>query len=198
MIPPELQQRPQWVVWCLETRGGRPTKAPWIAGAHRTRRASTSDPATWRPFEDATAAVWADGVGYVFSAVDPFVGVDLDGCRDPATGALAPWARRVVSMFATYTEVSPSGTGVHVLARGHVPGPRHRRGPVEMYDSRRYFTITGQRLGRRRRSPRRQHAVDALYSEVFHVDAAEPVANGEIFESRLGLVGDDDSERLMG
>ena len=127
-----------------------PNQAPWIAGPRRRGRASSSDPETWNSFDSAVASVWSDGVGYVFAAADPYIGIDLDDCRDPATGELASWAERRIDRIDTYTEVSPSGTGVHLIAHGHVPGPRRRRGPVEMYDSGRYFTITGNILGQAR------------------------------------------------
>ena len=59
----------------------------------------------------------ADGVGFVFNG-DGLGGVDLDACRDPGTGELTSWAQEVVDDFASYTEVSPSGTGLKIFARG--------------------------------------------------------------------------------
>ncbi|HSP96544.1 MAG TPA: hypothetical protein VL049_04785, partial [Candidatus Dormibacteraeota bacterium] len=59
------------------------------------------------------------GVGFVFHAMlNPFAGIDLDGARDPATGVLAPWAQSIVAACDSYTEVSPSGTGVKIIVRG--------------------------------------------------------------------------------
>ena len=84
--------------------------------------------ATWRDFETvrdhATAAEC--GLGFVFTADGSFVGVDLDDCRDPATGTLDEAATNIIARLDSYTEVSPSGTGVHVLLKGELPDGRNR------------------------------------------------------------------------
>src|SRR5918997_6093906 len=144
-IPEPLRQRPQWVVWRYEIIDGRRTKLPYIAGGVGT--ASTTDLMTWRPFETAVAALDSrryDGVGFVFCNADPFAGVDLDDCRDPETGELEEWAEEIVRNLNGYAEVSPSGTGVHVIVRGKAPNKR--RGRLEAYSSERYFAMTGQVL----------------------------------------------------
>ena len=108
--------------------------------------ASATGPATWSSFEEVVAAYEAggfDGIGFVFSKNDPYGGIDLDDCRDPATGDIAPWAQEIIDKFASYSEVSPSGTGVHILR----PRQRYRRAAsgkrIELYSSERYFTVTG-------------------------------------------------------
>ena len=147
-VPEALRERRQWVLWRLEKRPGKkkPTKVPYRPdGQH----ASTTDPATWNAFDVVRAAHQAgrfDGVGYVFAPDDPFVGIDLDGCRDPTTGDVESWARGMIDRFTTYCEVSPSGTGVHLIIEGALPEGGRKRGPVECYDSGRYFTITAQSL----------------------------------------------------
>ena len=83
----------------------------------RTRAAAPSPTTrtTWSDYETALAAVEKyelDGVGYVFSDDDPFIGIDIDDCRDPETGVIAPWAQEIIDSVPTYWEVSPSGTGV--------------------------------------------------------------------------------------
>jgi putative DNA primase/helicase len=146
-IPDVLKERPQWVNWCLEEREGKTTKIPYTPGT--VRRASSTDPTTWRTFSEALTAYEAgeppyDGIGFVFSSEDPFAGVDLDDCRDPETGELEEWAAEIVQELGGYTEVSPSGTGVHVIVRGKAPNKK--RGRVEAYSSQRYFAVTGQVL----------------------------------------------------
>jgi primase-polymerase (primpol)-like protein len=136
-IPEELQQRAQWVV--------HTEKVPYIAGG--IGRASSTDSLTWRTFEEAVQALRTgryEGIGFVFSSGDPFAGIDLDGCRDAETGALEEWAEKIVKAFGGYTEVSPSGTGVHIIVRGKAPNKK--RGRVEAYSSERFFTVTGERL----------------------------------------------------
>jgi primase-polymerase (primpol)-like protein len=144
-IPEELRRRPQWVVWKLEKRDGKPTKVPYIAGG--VGKASSTDSLTWRSFEEAVNALQTgryDGIGFVFSSGDPFAGIDLDGCRNPETGELEDWAAMIVADFGGYVEASPSGTGVHIIVRGKAPNKK--RGRVEAYSSERFFTVTGEAL----------------------------------------------------
>jgi putative DNA primase/helicase len=154
-IPEEFTERPQWVCWRLEEREGKQTKVPYIAGTNR--RASSTDLMTWRTFDQALAAYEAgeppyDGIGFVFCSADPFVGVDLDDCRDPESGAVAEWAQRIISRVEEgYIEASPSGTGVHVIVEGTARGGRAQKkvlpkGKVEMYSRERFFTVTGRVL----------------------------------------------------
>jgi len=149
-IPEQLTERTQWVCWRLEEREGKPTKIPYTPGT--MRRASSTDLMTWRTFSEALAAYEAgeppyEGIGFVFCSADPLAGIDLDGCRNPETGEVAPWAQRIVADASEgYVEVSPSGTGVHIIVEGRVRDGGMRRGPIEMYSRDRFFTITGQAL----------------------------------------------------
>jgi primase-polymerase (primpol)-like protein len=147
-IPEELHDRPQWVCWRYEERGGKKkTKVPYTPGTDK--KASTTDLMTWRTFDEALAAYVAgeppyDGVGFCFSSADPFAGLDLDGCRDPETGVIEPWAARIIANASEgHVEVSPSGTGVHIIVEGCVRDGGMRRGPIEMYSRGRFFTVTG-------------------------------------------------------
>ena len=72
--------------------------------------------------------------------------IDLDKVRDPETGQTEEWARQIVLEVNSYTELSPSGTGYHILVRGTLPPGANRRGRVEMYDGKRYITVTGQHI----------------------------------------------------
>ena len=115
-VPDVLRRERRWVLWGLELRKGKLTKVPYNAGSGQ--RASSTDPQTWTDFESVVRAFRAsqtsapgayNGVGFVLG--DGYAGVDLDDCRDPATGELAEWAQQVVQYLNTYTEASPSGTG---------------------------------------------------------------------------------------
>lgn len=145
-IPAPLAEREQWVCWRPVDRGGKPTKVP--INCRNSKLADSSDPATWATLEEAIpyARRHSCGVGYVFAADDPFVGVDLDDCFDPESGELADWAMFIVWHLASYTEVSPSGTGVHLWMRGTLPSGRRRAGHIELYDRLRFFTVTGHAL----------------------------------------------------
>lgn len=148
-IPNELTERRAWVCWRIETRDGHPTKVP--IDPTTGGRASSTDDGTWSDF--ATALEYHEsetsgtaGLGFVFSPTGPFVGVDLDDCREPDSGDLEEWAHDVLLELDTFAEVSPSGTGAHAIGRGEVPGDRNWKGNVEIYDQKRFFTVTGYHL----------------------------------------------------
>jgi putative DNA primase/helicase len=149
-IPDQLTERPQWVCWRLEERKGEMTKVPYTPGT--LRRASSTDLMTWRTFSEALEAYERseppyDGIGYVFCSADPFVGIDLDKCRDPEDGEITEWAQKIISRVQEgYVEASPSGTGVHIIVQGAVRDGGMRKGKVEMYSRERFFTITGALL----------------------------------------------------
>src|SRR5207249_3819246 len=90
------------------------------------------------------------GIGFVVTANDPYVGLDLDHCRDDH-GAIAPWAQAIVNEFQSYTEITPSQHGLRIWVRGTWPENRGRRknvgdGQIEVYGRERYFTVSGQHL----------------------------------------------------
>ncbi|UTF54846.1 hypothetical protein [Natronosalvus rutilus] len=166
-IPEQLRERDQWLCWRSEDRDGKPTKVP--INPRTGSFASSTDDTTWSDFDSAFAysqSGTADGIGFVFTASDPFVGIDLDDCRDPETGHPDPEMKSLVKRLDSYTEVSPSGTGYHVLIEGSLPSGRNRRGQVELYDHARYFTVTGDRVpGLPSKINRRQTELEEIHRE---------------------------------
>jgi hypothetical protein len=148
-IPSELRDRSQWVNWRYDTVDGKLTKVPYKPWGEA--KASTTQPATWGTFEAARGhqREGFDGIGFVFREDGGLAGVDLDHCRD-ADGNIAPWAAEIIRDLDSYSEVSPSGRGVHIIVRGALPGGGNKRayetGAVEMYARGRYFTMTGDHL----------------------------------------------------
>jgi putative DNA primase/helicase len=161
-FPAELAERAQWVNWKLiqKRTDAKPTKIPYDAKTGGS--ASSTDPTTWASLEAALERLSQggyDGVGYVFAEDDPYTGIDLDHALSDA-GELEPWAQPIVAAFDSYTELSPSRTGLHIIIRGRVPdGQGHlvklRKTPlwredahpdaaIEMYSSGRFFTMTGE------------------------------------------------------
>ena len=68
-------------------------------------------------------------------------------CRNPKTGEISPWAQKIIDRVQEgYVEISPSGTGVHIIVEGTVRDGGMRKGPIEMYSRGRFFTITGEVL----------------------------------------------------
>lgn len=151
-VPIILAAHPQWVRWrwSWADKQQKWTKVPIHPSS--SRNASSTDPATWGKFETVVANLRlhdVDGIGFVFTANDPFCGVDLDLCRDPATGELSEMARSVVEELQGYSEVSVTGTGVHVIVRASLGchgGMKSKH--VEVYDRGRYFAVSGHPLAR--------------------------------------------------
>lgn len=139
-IPEELRQEARWV--CFNEN--KLPIAPATGGP-----ASSTDPRTWTTYQQAAEAVprlGCRGVGFVLG--DGWAGIDIDHCIGP-DGQAAPEALTIINAMNTYTEYSPSGTGIHILWRGRKPGKACRRAlpggiGLEMYDGGRYFTITGR------------------------------------------------------
>jgi hypothetical protein len=180
----------QWLCWRAEERDGKPTKIPYspLTGA----RASSTDPETWTTYTEAVSACKErgyGGIGFVFTPEDDLCGVDLDGCLDPETGEIETWAWEIVEELDSYTEISPSGTGVHILVKGELSEGRNRKGRFEAYDRGRYFTVTGKLLSNSSRTiENRQEELQGVVRRVFGeeganghtkpVAAPEPVDNG--------------------
>lgn len=148
-IPESLRARDQWICWERTERDGETTKVP--IDPQTAEFASTTNDRTWSDLETAleyldSNPTAVDGIGFVFTSTDPLVGVDLDDCRDPETGQPTSRAKNIINRLDSYTEVSPSGTGYHVLIRGELPAGRNRRGHVELYDHARYFTVTADHV----------------------------------------------------
>ncbi len=143
-LPESLHQYDQWICWREQTRGSKPTKVP--VDPQTGQYASATDAETWTSLNEARAYAdgeSVDGLGFVFTDADPFVGVDLDDARDPEAETPTEWAEEIIEDLDSYTEVSPSGTGYHVLVEGELPPGRNRRGNVELYETSRFFTVSG-------------------------------------------------------
>lgn len=176
-IPAELRGIDRWVIWRYEERGGKLTKVPHSGIAGGPSGASEKWRETWCSFSDALEWVEhgeADGIGFVFTDEDDILGIDLDDCRDLETGEIASWAGPIIMGLSSYSEVTPSGAGVHVLCHGELPPGSRRKGDIEMYEQGRYFTVTGERLpdlpqDLKRRTP----ALARLHGEIFPAAESE-------------------------
>lgn len=148
----ELKGYRQWVAWTWTRRetaaGFRWTKPPLNPASGRT--ASISNPVQWSSYERAALSVEQRelaGVGFVLTERDPFIGIDLDKCRNPASGVIEQWALDILALAETYAEVSPSETGIRLLARGGLEkATKWDAAHVEIYDRGRYVTITGRHI----------------------------------------------------
>jgi hypothetical protein len=172
-FPIALRGLRQFVVWKLEERNGQTTKVPY--NAKTGRKASSTNSNTWAGFEEAVSAYkngGFSGIGFVFAS--DYCGIDLDKCRNPHTGEIEQWALDIIEKLDSYTEVSPSGTGLHIFVKARLPKTGTRKGRIEVYDSGRYFTLTGLHFAS---SPicinDRQEEVSALYEAIKDTQTAK-------------------------
>jgi hypothetical protein len=189
----------QWVCWRTEERSGKSTKVPYSPATGA--RARSDDRATWDTFAEAREAAEKpgyDGIGFVFTAGDPFCGVDLDECVDPETGEVEPWALDLIKELDSYSELSPSGRGLHVLVRAKLPEGGNRKGRIEMYDRGRFFTVTGNRLpGAPNRIEDRQERVEALHARLFPCFQREQIPPATSGAAANGLADEEVVRRAM-
>src|SRR4029453_15303191 len=185
-IPAELRAMQQWVVWAHTWKEAEKkfAKVPYSPTAGTL--ASSTDPTTWGTFDEAVAAYTTsrakgsphdalDGIGFVFTGTQ-YMGVDQDHVL--SDGVPAPDAARIVRELDTYTEISPSGTGVKSFIKATKPGAGWSKISglgLEMYDDSRYFTMTGHVLDGVPDAPQeRQAQVDALYYRVLAERLGKP------------------------
>jgi len=166
-VPHTLRDYRHWVGWHYEHKPDQSkpwAKVPIQLHAHTLRdgnvkRASTNNNHSWVAWGTALDILnrvnagnqsTIQGLGFCVGQ-STIVGIDLDHCCNSQTGVIDDWARSIVDTLNTYTEYSPSGSGLRLLCFGTLPettGRKYRNGPVEMYDrsTNRYLTITGQRV----------------------------------------------------
>ena len=160
-IPKVLKELRHWVLWRYEQRNNKITKIPYRADGGK---AKTDTRYTWGDFETIYKQYLAslnkpkpyNGIGFVFSKTDGYVGIDLDGVLCPDTGEQLPIAAEIIQTLDSYTEITPSGAGYHIIIRGDLPEGWRKKTlkylsplggknnvEIEIYQEGRYFTMTG-------------------------------------------------------
>tara|TARA_B100000683_G_scaffold275779_1_gene327636 strand:- start:962 stop:3136 length:2175 start_codon:yes stop_codon:yes gene_type:complete len=197
-VPSELQEIDQWVAWAMESRGSgqKPTKIP--KNPKTLCNAKTTSTDTWGSFEEACAACEAnpelDGIGFVFTDNDPYVGIDLDGVVDQETGELNQIATDFHTRLESYTELSPSGTGLHIIVRGHLPKSGSRKGQVEMYEKGRYFTFTGKAISPQNSIAANQESLCDLHKK--YINPTDRHLTNSLGHGGIGI-SDDELQQLL-
>jgi hypothetical protein len=199
-VPAELRRLPQWVAWRYgQARpGGKRAKVP--IDAKTGGKANITDRRYWSPFEAALEARdrrGLDGLGFALAECGGIVIADLDGVYDPQAGGVVGWAAGIVREFGSYTEVSPSGDGLHLIAFADLPANLKRK-PVELYVRTRYVTITGRLLPG---SPPEVREASAAVADLYRrltapSPGAGPAREGPGAASACPLPDDDELIRL--
>lgn len=169
-IPDEMRKADRWVLWTRGTRGDQITKIPinpWTGHGARS-----NDPGTWAPFDRALKALSNDPdcVGLGFMLGDGWFGIDLDNHGTRTETEMETLEKEFLDALPSYNEYSQSGKGIHIICRGHLPETperRRRAGDIEMYDSGRFFALTGRivRAETARTITDGTEAVKALYAK---------------------------------
>lgn len=168
-IPRHLQRFAQWVLWRFDWVDDCWAKV--LYDPISNQRAATDDRSTWASFEVVVRLYSEqkdrfDGIGFVFTVDDDLCGIDFDDCIHE--GELLEGRSEWLEKFDSYTELSVSGTGLHVIARGTWGKGRRRKDPnVEVYDRLRYFTVSGRSWGDVKEIRWRQSQLEEFKSELF-------------------------------
>lgn len=140
-IPAELRALDQWVLWkYIDVGAKKLSKVPYSCEGYK---ASVIEAKTWNTYLNVLNAFSLgnyDGIGFVFQESNNLTFIDLDECE----GNKVDFDRqlKVFKEFDSYSEISPSGKGLHIIVRGKVPTGR-RRAHIEVYSTERYATMTG-------------------------------------------------------
>jgi primase-polymerase (primpol)-like protein len=191
-LPQSLIDIPRWLLYFLLTRepGTKPAKIPvdpnTLNPGNRPEHCASFEmvvdlfqnarpmPFMEPPVEPPPFA----GIGFRFEydATAPFVFVDLDDCFNRETGDPEPWAVSIVERLDSYTELSASGSGLHILLRSSQPPAQGcRRGKIEIYSKGRWAAMTGHHIeGTPRDLEDRTQELLALHRELFQPPSSTP------------------------
>lgn len=157
-LPQRMQQVKQWLVWRFESYEGdkKPRKVPYyISGwPRRGKQGSPEDRSALATFEVALKVLVRgarglsfDGIGFAFLPDDGLIGIDIDGAIDPESGEVSELCERIVRDCNSYTELSPSGRGVHIIVEGQSATFKDNSIGLEVFCGRQFFTCSGRLWG---------------------------------------------------
>lgn len=209
-IPAELAGRQQWLLWKYEWDEKRSSwlKVPYYPGGGRRAGDQGTDRDRMRLAVLQVArrvyekGGWS-GIGFAFLPDDGLIGIDIDKQYDADTGEMSTRCRGIVEAFNTYTEVSPSGKGLHLYVLGKTETAKSNDIGVEMFCDKQYFTVTGRHLVNTpkdvRAAPegalRRMHATIDEAKEARRV-AAKPAPAPAARPAQPDTSGNDDFRRV--
>jgi len=158
----ELRKYKAWVDW--KTIDGR--KIP--INPRTGKAASTVDSSTWSNFGEV--GLKSPNRGFVLSDDDPFTCIDIDHCLismnvidGERNWEISKKATEILFYLDSYTEISPSHTGLHIWVKGKIPAAI-KRSDFEIYSTKRYITVTENPLFNSEIQDR-QKQLDAIYAK---------------------------------
>lgn len=194
-VPDELKELEQWCFFKLEWNEQRKknTKKPF--NSNTGYLAKSNDESTWSTFDEAIQALNkfnGDGIGFFFK--EPYIGIDIDDIEGEIQRYLqgdieTNMVYEFVESVKSYAEYSPSGNGIHIIAKGKQPGNRNRKGNVEIYTSGRFFTVTGNIVKSEYAEITEPNKIDLerLYRKYIGDDKIIQFNNSNALESKIEL-----------
>ncbi len=159
-IPQELKQLNRWVLWKTQkNEKGKTTKIP--VNAKNGYGAKSNDSDTWSSFEEALNKVEyfnCNGLGFMLG--NGYFGIDIDHQLDNKE-----LINEFIDTLKSYTEISQSGEGIHIICKGILPVGNRRKGNIEMYDNARFFAMTGNAITENASVEDRTEEVKSLYKK---------------------------------
>ena len=194
-IPKQLKNMPEQLTDIINLR-------QWVCHKNKIPKnpvtgsnAMANEASTWGTFKQALAGIKSfnfDGIGFQFGlpldeneALDTerVTGIDLDHVIR-YDGTLEPFAIEIINLLNSYTEISPSGNGIHILCKGKLPNigrkkyiyivPNPTKFIIEIYNHSHYFTVTGNIYGQPKPIASRTQELKALYDKYFLDIKPEP------------------------
>lgn len=117
-IPNELKKHPHWLLWNLGKANDKGIKAKLPVNEHGYMFKNWNDTGNLYSFDKVKSLYKSgkfDGIGFVPKGTDIIV-IDLDNLK---AGERLPIEREIAQ--SSVTELSPSGTGLHVYFKGELP-----------------------------------------------------------------------------
>src|ERR1022692_3250750 len=148
-IPNALIPIPRWFLYAASEGRKVPIDPHTLRPGNSPDGGATYEFVTNRLANPPVEGPRLDGLIFRFNydVIAPFGFIDLDHCRNPETGEIESWARAIITRLDSYTEVSPSFTGIHVFVRTQQPPVGGcRKGQIEIYSQSRCSTVTGRHL----------------------------------------------------
>lgn len=168
-----MKELNQWIVWRYENTGGKKlSKIPYQVN---NEKAKVNDPNTWTDYNTAITAYHKydfDGIGFVFTQNDDYVGIDLDNGIDEEV------KNDIINTLDSYTEISPSGKGYHIIVKGKKTIGGYRKNNIEIYDKLRYFTITEKFIDNKNTVKERQKELDIICTKYLCNNRAQESTKG--------------------
>lgn len=189
-IPSELKALKQWVVWLYEDVGrNKPAKMPYAVNPKK--KASVSDSATWSTFDEVVEAYNKfsniNGIGFVLTGSEGIIGIDVDGKIDID----------LIDRFDSYSEMTPSKNGMRIFIKADTTLQAKRFDNIELYQSARYFTVTGDLLSSCKEIKDMSIEFEDYYQSLLDLKNKSTVGDGKSAKSKSHLALTVDDQTLL-